>query len=525
MCDEEFMALVAKGQTENEANEPSEEFFKSVQSCLEEILSKENLAEDVIVQQSINAQMYIPIYILAAHPKVLSLGSNANAQVLLTAAQRSLKLSVDADTMMIRPTTMKARRNVIILRELPEDTTESELREMLQASKHYDKLTAVKPDVNNTTYITFETDESAQDVALWLRSQKFRGEPVKCAMKSDHFMRSFYPAQPSLGSTPAGSWPASPWTGPMSWPSPGIGAASYETSPQTWTMCSAQDGEGGFPGKGKGKRGKGKGKGKDDPEAMMMEAQRKLEQAIEGTSFQTGLAGNDETAEVGYNHAFRAYLKEQIVDICSKMEVVAKPDSFITFEKANKDAHLFRPSPCKDWAPPPTPMVGFSPNTDMRRAKSTATDDGDDVLTGTDPNRRRSRSRKASANASQGSWSRNRSSDWNDWDWGSGGAVTWTASQKDIDRKRNASRKRGGWDEWYGQAWTQKDCKDGEHEKGEKREAATPEKEEKPNKPSWVEKVKGLPDKGGAPQKWQAKTKSKAEVPSTAGDAVGAVDG
>ena len=47
-----------------------------------------------------------------------------------------------------------------------------------------DRIPQIKPiyEVNQTWFVKMETEEACQDTAWWLRSQKFRGEPVKVAI-------------------------------------------------------------------------------------------------------------------------------------------------------------------------------------------------------------------------------------------------------------------------------------------------------------------------------------------------------
>jgi len=524
--------------------ENDKEFLDAVQGCLEDLMSKENLAEDPVIQQHVNAQMYVPLYILAAHQKVLKLGPAASMETLLKAARQSDKLSVDAENMMIRPM-MKQRRNTIILHDLPDDVQETELRELFLASPEPESLSAVKPDVNHTAFVTFNSDEAAQTVALWLRSQKFRGNSVKCAIKSDHYMRSFFPAQPvnptstlSQLSSPgqgaqAMSWPNSPWTGPgtPAWLSPGMGPAydPMDWGAGGWAQAPEKgSGKGGKGGKKGGKKGKCKGgEGQtaefDTEAAAHAEVASRMEQAMAGMG-----APEEGEIDVGYTHEFRKYTKQEIVQICSSLESVSKPESFAKFEKEHKDAALFRSSPHKDWAPPPTPMTpfvtgGLAGDMGHRRSSSmSARDQADDQGDGA-RNRRRSRPRKGSA-VSSGSWSRGpRTSragsgeyyeggsggDWGGWDWPGGAAEGgWASSADQGSRARqrtSSARRRSSWGDWYGQTWVEK--KETEQGAEEKKD----EEEKVAAKPTWVEKVKGI-DKTPT---WVEKVKGKMEAESS----------
>mmetsp|Transcript_33199 Transcript_33199/g.50159 ORF Transcript_33199/g.50159 Transcript_33199/m.50159 type:complete len:520 (+) Transcript_33199:275-1834(+) len=482
----------------------------AAQACLEEILSKKNLAEDPNVQQNLNPQMFVPMYALAGHPKVLQLGSKTSMDILLAASRRSEKLQVDEDNMMVRPL-IKQRRDTIILRDLPQDVTEEELKQLFQPSKQFEKLVGIKPDVNHTAYITFDSDEAAQDVALWLRSQKLRGEQVKCAMKSDHFMRSFFPAQPGMAAA-QGSWPASPWTGPSSWgTSPHMGP---HDSPGMWSHggweLDQQKGcKGGCKGFGKGKQ-KGKTDGIEDHEA---ETQRLLEQAI---AQQQGTAHEPE-AEVGYKHEFRRYTKQQIVEICSAIESVPKPASFTSFEKDNMETGLFRNTALKDWAPPPTPMMSFAANmldgNAGRAAAHSGADEGEHTADESQHQQRR-RSRGGGGGKGSGAWSEKPkrkdskheeagSGDWNDWEWPATGGAGWAPEAAETSAK-GQSRRKPSWVEKKPQPQSKDKEKDKgkqkekekekeEKEEKEKEKEATKETEQppqEPKKPSWADRVK-----------------------------------
>merc|ERR1719277_2885291 len=439
---------------------------------------------------------------------------------------------------------MKQRRNTIILHDLPDDVQEAELRELFMASPEPSSLSSVKPDVNHTAFITFGTDEAAQTVALWLRSQKFRGNSVKCAIKSDHYMRSFFPAQPpnptstlSQLSSPgqgaqAMSWPNSPWTGPGTpWLSPGMGPTYDPTDGwggSGWAQGSEKgSGKGGKSGKKGGKKGGRKGEAAEYDEAVgQADMATRMEQAMAGM----GAPDDGDEQEVGYSHEFRKYSKQEIVQICSSLETVTKPESFAKFEKEHKDVALFRSSPHKDWAPPPTPMTPFVSGGGLgdmghRRSSSVKSrDQGDDLGDGS-RNRRRSRPRKASA-ASSGSWSRGpRTSrtgsgeyyegsgggDWSGWDWPTGADGGWNSSTEQGSRARqrtSSARRRSSWGDWYGQGaqtWVEK--KESEQPSEEKKD----EEEKVAAKPTWVEKVKGI-DKTPS---WVEKVKGKTEAESS----------
>mmetsp|Transcript_10463 Transcript_10463/g.18883 ORF Transcript_10463/g.18883 Transcript_10463/m.18883 type:complete len:290 (-) Transcript_10463:69-938(-) len=163
-----------------------------VQEVLEYLLSKKNLVRDQILASSMNPQMYIPIAVLVSHDMIQQI--HASEEDIVAAASKSAKLSIDEDRTMVRPL-LKSKRNVIILRDVPSETSEQDIRTIFDGEPCGQRIVSVKEEVNNTWFVKFDLDSSGtQDVVLWLRSQTFKGKPLNAAIKSEHFLRSFYPA-------------------------------------------------------------------------------------------------------------------------------------------------------------------------------------------------------------------------------------------------------------------------------------------------------------------------------------------
>jgi len=208
---------------------------EKIQDALESLLSKKNLVKDQFLASKMNPQMYIPIPVLLSHHKLTNLETTAEEAV--AAASRSKRLGVDEVGAMIRPV-LKSKRNVIILRDVPDGTTEEEIMELLKSGPHAEHIVSAQPEVNNTWFVKYDVDDGTQDVVLWLRSQSFKGKPVNAAIKSEHFLRSFVPANSqNLGFVP----PQGP---PNEYPEMGGGflGASGPSMPQ--------GGKGFFPGGG-----------------------------------------------------------------------------------------------------------------------------------------------------------------------------------------------------------------------------------------------------------------------------------
>lgn len=551
-----------------ESEEAKAAKLEMVQSCLEELLSKQNLAEDAFIQQHMNAQMYVPLCILAGHHRVTKLGQGIDVAALLEAAQRSEKLGVDEEHLLVRPL-MKPRRNTLILHDLPDDVEEQELTDLFKSSPESEALCSVKPDVNRTAYATFQTDEAAQTVALWLRSQTLRGSSVKCAVKAEHFLRSFFPAVP--GTPPCGmsmapygmSGQQVVWAWPGNWQDTGAVGAQYGNSMEMWgegTDASgawSMGGEGAPKGggkhfqdggaKGRGGKSKGKGKGKRkgegmphgvDAEMSQMEAMQRVQKSpamrMRGDSFvpiQEPLEPVDDgtvvdDSELGYKHEFRKYGREQIIEVCSGMDDLIKPESFTRFEHEEKDVTLFRQSPYKDWAPLPTPQITFASGVFSGEGRR-STGDGSSIpgsplvdSLGMPPPRKGSEmSRSWTSSRRSRSQSRGRMESGEPEDWGAN-AAAWESSEwdewcgdaswsKGADSRGSWRRRGSSWSDWYGgsQQWVEKTQV---AEEAEETDRLVDQEQWGPKRMSWAEKVKGTRERSlsTGPQRWQAKKKA-----------------
>jgi len=173
-----------------------------VQDALESMLSKKSLVKDQFLAGNMNPQMYIPISTLLEHEKLKIAG--ATEALIVAAATRSAKLGIDEGQSMVRPL-LKSKRNVVILREVPEGITESDIFELFVGAPHADKIVHVKPEVNNTWFVKFNLDSGTEEVVLWLRTQQLKGVPVNAAIKSEHFLRSFYPLHQAAGGAMGGA--------------------------------------------------------------------------------------------------------------------------------------------------------------------------------------------------------------------------------------------------------------------------------------------------------------------------------
>ncbi|CAJ1453191.1 unnamed protein product, partial [Effrenium voratum] len=465
--------------------EDREEKLQKVQEKLEHLMSRENLQEDSFIQMNMDAQMQIPICILAGHEQFEQLQA-VDVATLYDAALRSQSVLVDKANMQLKPV-IKSKRNTVILHDLAEGIPLEELHELFDRCPAGEKLKTIKPDVNSTAFVTFEDDSAAQDAALWLRSQKLRDCPVKCSIKSEQFLRSFFPMQPvqSYGGPGVPAW-ASAWS---SWAGADSEARrhaqiAYQAG---WGYGGGKEGDvkgksgpekgGAFGGSGasgfegedqgyekgkpaKGFKGKGKGKSKEGKSEVPISEVYQPPESSKAMGLSSHRAEDSEDESLGYQYDFRKYSRQQIIEVCSKMELVEKPESYKQIEEKHPDIALFSQVPNKDWAPLPTPLGSFMGSESRRTDESSDAD-------GREEGRRKERT-----------WASNRSSSADlegarDWEW-----ENW----QDPSSGWSDSRRR---EEWYGRGRMQWVAKP---KPGEEKPEAPDAPEAEAKRPSWAEK-------------------------------------
>lgn len=306
-------AIKTSGKTlpsKGDLNDPVEPIVISdnteLGAALDKMLSTENLGSDIELQKLMDEQMYIRL------DKLNEKFPNQTIEDLQEAIERSMTLVLNASKNAVKPN-LKPKRTVILIRDVPEKVEASQIRELISRcptiSDVGSKLKDLHADENSHVwFVNFEEENDARDCTLWLQQESSPwGEgKVKCGMKSDHLVRSFFPAAMAPPPMPS-------MLDVQSLFMPGFGFPLF-----------------GLPFKGKGKKGFGKKGGKKGPPQPMERSS--IEQA------DLGLRTLDPTDRSGmYPGTFRKYSRQEILDVGEKVrtKLGGKPHSFQTFEEAN----------------------------------------------------------------------------------------------------------------------------------------------------------------------------------------------
>jgi len=306
---------------------------------LEELLTVDNLKADVEIQKLMDAQMFIRFEKL--QEKFKDTFPDASVENIRQAAEQSSSLIMNTDRSAVRPN-LKPKRTTCLIREAPATVEAKDIRKLISDCPRNlieERLQDLyRDEMSGVWFVCFETEDDALEVAMWLQKQKAPwsdGEMVKCSMKSDHLVRSFFPANQVI--TPE---MMSPPFMPMPFFMPFIAKSTDSKAMGVWTD-GWTDGRTHYPmTKGKGKGTKGgpidKGKGKPPPSAP-------------GPAPGSNDVAN---ATCEYTKEYRKYTREEILRICDEMKDAAKkPQSFVDFEKENQNVvGVFLVEPNTQWA-------------------------------------------------------------------------------------------------------------------------------------------------------------------------------
>jgi len=121
---------------------------------------------------------YVPIKVVASFPKISQLTSDLD--LIIQVLKESKNVQVDETNTKVRAA---HRRTTLLLREIPEYTDEREVKAMFIGCPKY---TSLSYGLNNSWYVTFETEEATQLAFLHLQNlrKSFNGKPICVRIKT-----------------------------------------------------------------------------------------------------------------------------------------------------------------------------------------------------------------------------------------------------------------------------------------------------------------------------------------------------
>ncbi|KAL3123790.1 hypothetical protein niasHT_010003 [Heterodera trifolii] len=156
-----------------------EQLRQRIRRQLEYYFSRENLVNDRYLRCQMDADQYVPIKIVANFPKVSQLSTDLD--LIVDILKSSPQLQVDESGQKVRPL---SRRCTIILREIPADADEKEVKAMF--GDGCPPFRTLSYGLNNSWYVTFASEQDTQMAFFHLQTlgKTFNGNPVFARIKT-----------------------------------------------------------------------------------------------------------------------------------------------------------------------------------------------------------------------------------------------------------------------------------------------------------------------------------------------------
>eukprot|EP01122_Echinamoeba_exundans_P008740 TRINITY_DN2959_c0_g1_i1.p1 TRINITY_DN2959_c0_g1~~TRINITY_DN2959_c0_g1_i1.p1 ORF type:complete len:662 (+),score=200.86 TRINITY_DN2959_c0_g1_i1:143-2128(+) len=151
--------------------------------------SREYLSTDYSIVSQMNGDLFLPLSFVYELPYFKQLTTDTAA--ILDALKSSSKVVLDLAASLVRPN-FKLQRNTIILRDIPSEYTDKEVRGLFDDEKITSQITDVKKDIENTWFVTLASEDVTMDAFLHVRQKKINGNPVQGRVKSENLLKSTY---------------------------------------------------------------------------------------------------------------------------------------------------------------------------------------------------------------------------------------------------------------------------------------------------------------------------------------------
>jgi len=175
------------------ANKMEEDQITQLVVVLDELFKPENLAGNYQLQNLLARQQFVKITDLSSFPAISELTDDPDL-ILEAIKQLPSRVTLNEEEKFILPQ-IPHHRTTLILRDLPENATLAEVKKLL-SSKECGLSKEVRADVNRTWFISFANEEECMKSALWIQTKaKFRGQTIRCRIKSEHTQKHFVNSQ------------------------------------------------------------------------------------------------------------------------------------------------------------------------------------------------------------------------------------------------------------------------------------------------------------------------------------------
>jgi la-related protein 4 len=325
----------------NEMNEePKNNLELDIIKQVEYYLSPQNLRSDAFLVSKMDAQHYVSLNVIAEFKLLKNITEDLDLIKDALKKSNKVELKVNGDSTLVRPLTTSTR-TTIVLRDIPSDVPEEEIKTIFPENA---SIKNMKPDIGNTWFITFETEEQCQAAFEHCREKEFRGSEVKARIKSESVSKTLTNETTQSQTI---TFQAQPIQVLQAYPF--VQQYAYLPYPQEYPGQFVNGGRG--RGRGRGNRDKGNSQGQGRGEKAKQSAPQKpvAQPSVSSPSDFPPLPSTNSSG--GYSKSFRKFTKQDIISVLSSLQNLdiplpsdVPPNCPVVVPEINRDIELLRVS-------------------------------------------------------------------------------------------------------------------------------------------------------------------------------------
>ena len=162
---------------------------------IERYMTLEFMADTPTFVAKLDNEGYLPVSYLTSQKSIKDYGLDESTIIEIIKSINTLSIAPDNTGVRI---SLPVARKTIILRDIPEDTSESVIRSLLPGFE----IECIKKEVANSWFITLDSEESAVRACELIQGQSLFNRPIKARVKSEFYMKVFMKRLQSVMTTP-----------------------------------------------------------------------------------------------------------------------------------------------------------------------------------------------------------------------------------------------------------------------------------------------------------------------------------
>lgn len=151
----------------------------------------ENFREDSYLIQSMKPDLTIPLTKIYEHKNIkeITLNQKSMKEAIMMCPILIYVPENDKHMEAVRPN-IKLKRDTLIVRDVPNDASTSQLRELFK--ERVKSLTKIRREIADTWLISFDSEEAAMFAWKSIQGTKINNTEITAELKSDTLLRGFY---------------------------------------------------------------------------------------------------------------------------------------------------------------------------------------------------------------------------------------------------------------------------------------------------------------------------------------------